>query len=90
MSPKSIRLFIKPGCPWCDEAIEWLDERGIQYEVLDVIRDAEARREMHELTGQTRAPSMDADGHILADFGAEELHDWWKKMGFDLPGKSSV
>ena len=56
--PKSIRLFIKPGCPWCHEAIDWLDDRRIPYETLDVIRDAAARREMHDLTGQTKAPCV--------------------------------
>ena len=46
MTPKHVRLFIKPGCPWCDEAIEWLDARKIQYETLDVILYAAARAEM--------------------------------------------
>ena len=78
----SVRLFIKPGCPWCDEAIEWLDDHGIKYEVLDVIRDREAREEMHELTGQSKAPSIDVDGKILADFGADELEVWWRKHKF--------
>jgi glutaredoxin 3 len=84
MQPKSIRLFIKPGCPWCDEALEWLNARGIRYETLDVIRDATARREMHELTGQTKAPSIDVDGQILADFGADELEEWWKENNFQV------
>lgn len=83
MRPDKIRLFIKPGCPWCDEAIEWLDQRGIRYELLDVIRNAAARQEMRELTGQTRAPSMDADGQVLADFGADELEAWWREQGWD-------
>lgn len=78
----SIRLFIKPGCPWCDEAIDWLDQHNIQYETLDVISDAEARREMRELTDQTKAPSIDVDGEILADFGADELEVWWNEKGF--------
>lgn len=78
----TIRLFIKPGCPWCDEAIDWLDARRIKYQKLDVISDADARREMHDLTGQSKAPSIEVDGHILADFGADELAAWWKKMGF--------
>lgn len=78
----SVRLFIKPGCPWCDEATDWLDARHIKYEVLDVISDREARAEMHELTGQSKAPSIDVDGHILADFGADELDVWWRKMKF--------
>jgi monothiol glutaredoxin len=38
---------------------------------------------MLELTGQTRAPSIDVDGHILADFGADELEVWWKRMDFE-------
>ncbi len=83
MKPTSIRLFIKPGCPWCDEAIDWLDTRGISHETLDVIRDPGARREMFDLTDQTRAPSIDVDGEILADFGADELEVWWKEKGFD-------
>jgi glutaredoxin 3 len=83
MKPVSIRLFVKPGCPWCDEAIEWLDRRRISYELLDVIRNAEARLEMRELTGQTKAPSIDVDAHILADFGADELESWWRQMEFE-------
>ncbi len=78
----TIRLFIKPGCPWCDEAIDWLDARRINYQKLDVIGDAAARREMHDLTGQSKAPCIEVDGHILADCGADEIAAWWKKMGF--------
>jgi glutaredoxin 3 len=76
------RLFIKPGCPWCDEAIEWLDAHRVQYTTLDVTSDSAARAEMRDLTGQTKAPSIDVDGHILADFGADELEEWWRKMKF--------
>lgn len=83
MTPSSIRLFIKPGCPWCDEAIEWLDDHEIAYEKLDVVRDATARHEMLDLTGQSKAPCIDVDGHVLADFGADELEAWWDKMGFE-------
>jgi len=82
MTPKTIRLFVKSGCPWCDEAMEWLDQRGIRYELLDVLRNATARQEMLDLTGQTKAPSIDVDGHILADFGADELEAWWRHQGF--------
>jgi glutaredoxin 3 len=80
-----IRLFIKPGCPWCDEAIDWLASHGISFTTLDVVRDSAARAEMHALTGQTKAPSIDVDDHILADFGADELEAWWAKMKFPMP-----
>ena len=83
MKPQSVRLFIKPGCPWCHEAIDWLDAHGVRYETLNLYLDANARREMLELTDQTKAPSIDVDGHILADFGADELEEWWKRMEFE-------
>jgi glutaredoxin 3 len=60
--------------------MRWLDARGIKYEVLDVIADAEAFSEMEELSGQTLAPVIDVDGEILADFGAEELAKFWEKL----------
>ena len=80
MNPSLIRLFIKPHCGWCDEAIDWLDERGIQYETLDVTRDRAARQEMFELSGQTLAPTIDVDGEILADFDTGQLEKFWAAL----------
>jgi glutaredoxin len=80
MNPLSVRLFIKPYCGWCHEAMDWLTERGIAYETLDVTSDASARREMFELSGQTLAPVIEVDGEILADFGVDELAGFWKAL----------
>ncbi|MBI2511448.1 MAG: glutaredoxin family protein [Opitutae bacterium] len=66
-------LYIKPGCPWCDEAIEFLDAHGIGYQQKDVTRDDAARAELHRKSGQTKAPMLDWHGDILADFGVDEL-----------------
>jgi glutaredoxin len=75
-----IRLFIKPYCGWCTKASRWLDARGVKYETLDVIADADAFTEMEELSGQTLAPVLDVDGEILADFGPPELEKFWAKL----------
>ena len=80
MKPRKIRLFVKPFCGWCDEAQDWLDERGIQYDTLDVIADGRAHREMVELSEQTLAPVIDVDGNILADFDTDQLEAFWKKL----------
>lgn len=76
----NIRLFIKPWCPWCHQAVQWLDAHGIRYETLDVTSDPEAYQEMQEISGQTMAPVIDVDGKILADFGATELAAFWKSL----------
>lgn len=83
-TPEKIRLFIKPYCGWCHEAIQWLDSRRIRYETLNVTQDKAARQEMLALSGQTLAPVIEVDGEVLADFGADELEQWWKEKQYDL------
>jgi len=80
MKAERIRLFIKPYCGWCHEAIDWLDAKGVQYETLDVVADAKARKEMVQLSRQTLAPVIDVDGEILANFDTDQLKDFWKRL----------
>lgn len=83
MKPKSIRLFVKSFCGWCSEAKDWLDERSIVYEEFNVTLDRAAFAEMRQLTGQSKAPCIEVDGAILADFGADELAEWWQQNQFE-------
>ncbi len=84
MRPKIFRLFLKPWCPWCIEAKEWLDARKFDYELFDVTSDEAARKEMVALTGQSKAPSAEIDGHVLADFSAAELEVFLKQNGYEV------
>ena len=74
-------LYIKPGCPWCDDVVDYLQNRRIQHETVIVSGDPEAMREMIDLSGQTKAPTMDWDGHVLADFGVDELVPFLSEKG---------
>jgi glutaredoxin len=80
---EQVRLFIKPYCGWCGQVMDWLDQRKIAYQVLDVIRDPRAYDEMYRLSGQTLAPVIDVDGRVLADFGARELAAFWRGLDSD-------
>jgi glutaredoxin 3 len=66
-------LYIKPGCPWCDEVVAFLDEHGIPYHQVDINQDPAEAEAMRKLSGQTKAPTLDWHGRILADFGVDEL-----------------
>ncbi len=83
MKPTRVRLFIKPYCPWCSKAEDWLDARGVEYEVINVMADDKAYEEMERLSGQTLAPTIEVDGKVLGDFGPPEIEKWWKKNNFD-------
>jgi glutaredoxin 3 len=78
--PTKIRLFIKPWCGWCQEAVEWLQERNIEFEELDVTSDGAAFKEMISLTGQSKAPCIEIDGEILADFDVGQLEKFWNRL----------
>ena len=80
MKPTNVRLFVKPYCGWCREAEAWLDQRGIEYELMDVISDAAAFQEMRRLSGQSLAPVIDVDGEILADFDTGQLATFWARF----------
>ena len=75
-----IRLFIKDPCGWCVRAEDWLSQRGIVYETVNVSASREAFDEMIRLSGQTFAPVIEVDGKILADFGPEELAKFWETI----------
>jgi glutaredoxin len=75
-----VRLFIKPNCGWCHAAIRWLDGRGIQYEKIDVMASEAAWDEMVRLSNQELAPVIEVNGKVLADFGPDELEQFWKKL----------
>jgi glutaredoxin len=77
---KRVRLFIKPYCGWCHKAMRWLDNHGIEYEPVDVMADEAAYDEMIRLSGQELAPVVDVDGEVLADFGPEQLAEFWKRI----------
>jgi len=74
-------LYVKPGCPWCTEAVAFLTEHGIGYREQDVVADASARSEMERKSGQTKAPTLDWNGKILADFGLDELVPFLRDRG---------
>lgn len=75
MAMKSSRpiFYTKTGCPWCEEAREVLERRGIAYDEKVVTNNPTAFAEMQRISGQTKAPVLDWSGEILADFGAAEL-----------------
>lgn len=74
-------LYVKPGCPWCDDAVEYLDRKKIEVDTRVVSGNREAMQEMVALSGQTKAPTLDWHGEVLADFGVEELVPFLKKHG---------
>ena len=75
-----LKLYVKIWCPWCAHAQQWLDARGIRYELRDVERTRADYDEMIRLSGQRLTPTLVTDsGAVLPDFGPEELEPFLKE-----------
>ena len=74
-------LYVKSGCPWCVEAVDYLDQRGYKYQQVNVLRDADAFQRMKDLSGQRLTPTLSIDDGdlLLADFDTSQLEKFLKK-----------
>ncbi|YCM42179.1 glutaredoxin family protein [Verrucomicrobiaceae bacterium 227] len=74
-------LYVKNGCPWCDDVLVYMDRKNLEYEKVVVSGNPEAMQAMIDLSGQSKAPTMNYNGEVLADFGVEELIPFLAKHG---------
>ena len=66
-------LYVKRGCRRCNVATDYLDELNIKYQVIDVRAAAPQMQKLKGLSGQSKTPTLDWDGAVLAVFGIAEL-----------------
>lgn len=71
-------LYVKQGCPWCIAAEEELQKLGVKYERREVRSNPAYFEEMKKLSGQSKAPVLQMNERILADFGPEQLPGFLK------------
>lgn len=72
-NPKKIRIFSTPACPYCFTLKEYLKDRKIEFEDIDVSKDREKLEEMVKKSGQMGVPVVDIDGEIVIGFDKEKI-----------------
>jgi len=64
-----IKIFTKPGCPYCAAAKEDFIKKGIRFTEVSVPGNAEALEEMLLLNGgQRRVPTIVEDDKVTVGF----------------------
>ena len=66
-------LYIKSGCPWCDEALSFFNAQGVQVEIRDVNANPKDMDAMFTLSGQTKTPTFEYKDFMVADFDVNEF-----------------
>jgi glutaredoxin-like YruB-family protein len=73
MAEPQVKVYSTKTCPWCTKAKEFLTEKNIKFENIDVGADQEAAKEMVEKSGQMGVPVIDINGKIIVGFDKEEI-----------------
>lgn len=68
-----VKIYSTPSCPYCNMAKDFLKEKGIDFDELNVAEDEKAREEMVEKSGQMGVPQIEINGKIIIGFDKEKL-----------------
>jgi glutaredoxin 3 len=63
----SIKMYVKPWCPYCRRAKSLLDGKGLAYDEIDVTEDPLLEAEMIRRSGRTTAPQIFVDERHIGD-----------------------
>jgi glutaredoxin 3 len=64
----TVKVYSTPTCPWCKKTKEWLKEKKVKFQELNVADDAQARDAMIEKSGQMGVPVIEIGDQILVGF----------------------
>lgn len=67
-----ITIFSKPNCVRCEMAKRYLDDKGVPFEEIDVLQDAEALAMLRD-AGYSEMPVVDVNGEFHTGFRPELL-----------------
>ena len=65
---KSIKIYTKDYCPYCDAAKRLLDDLGAKYEEIDITKTPELIHELAEKSGMMTVPQIFAGEKCLGGF----------------------
>ena len=68
-----VKVFSTVSCPYCITLKEFLKEKGVQFEDIDVSEDEKAQEEMIEKSGQMGVPVVEINGEIVVGFDKEKI-----------------
>lgn len=66
-------LYVKQGCPWCEDALKYFSEVGLELELIDVRTDPSRMPELEKVSGQSKTPTLKNGDFIVADFDVDEF-----------------
>ena len=70
---RNVKVYSTSTCPYCRMVKDFLKEKDIVFEEVDVGSNPEAAKEMVDKTGQMGVPVVDVDGKVIVGFDKEAI-----------------
>ena len=74
----SVKVYTTISCPYCVTLENFLEEKGISFEKIDVGTDEKAREEMIKKSGQMGVPVVEIDKQIIIGFDKPKISELLK------------
>jgi len=71
----NVIVYSTQTCPYCHMAKDYLREKGVEFEDIDVSKDHDKAKEMMSKSGQSGVPVIDIDGQIIVGFNREAIDE---------------
>jgi len=72
---RDVKIYTTPTCPFCKVAKKFLDDNGVKYQELDIVKDKAAREEMKGKCSSLAVPTICFDDEVLIGFNEGQLRE---------------
>jgi glutaredoxin-like YruB-family protein len=79
MATTKVLVYSTNTCPYCVMAKQWLKEKKVPFEDINVGADMAKADEMVKKSGQRGVPVLDIDGIIVPGFDKPKIEEALKK-----------
>jgi glutaredoxin len=66
-------LYIKQGCPWCVDALEYFKKIDLKLDIVDLQQDSTKMNDLLACSGQSKTPTLKNGDFVVADFDIDEF-----------------
>ena len=72
---KNVKVYSTQTCPWCFRVKDYLKQKNVAFEDVDVSVNRKAAQEMITKSGQMGVPVIDINGQIIIGFDQQAINE---------------
>jgi len=74
-----VKIYSSPDCPYCYVVKDYLTQKGIEFEEIDLYEQPEKRQEMEKISKQKNIPVLIINKEVVIGWHKEKIDEALKK-----------